>query len=110
MEVSWWKCSDKSVDVVTVFFFVFFVGGAGEAVSYLNRHFVLDWRSGYNLGFESITQIMQQNGYAMSKQQYGGQGGCRREGLGVDGGDTEQEEGQLLFWSDRKQAYCRSTF
>lgn len=37
-------------------------------VSYLNRHFVLDWRSGYNLGFESIINIMQQNGYAMSEQ------------------------------------------
>lgn len=40
----------------------------GEAVSYLNSQFVLDWRSGYNLGFESITHIMQQNGYATSKQ------------------------------------------
>lgn len=53
---------------------------------------------------------MQQNVYAMSKQQYGGQGWWRGEGLGVDGGDTGQEEVQLLFWRDRKQAYRRSTY
>lgn len=58
----------------------------GGAVSYLNRHFVLDWRSG--LGFESITQIMQQNGYATSKQHYGGQGWWRGEGMGAEAAET----------------------
>lgn len=52
----------------------------GLIVSYLNRQFVPDRRSGYNLGFESITHIMQQNGYAQSEQQYGGDGGGERLG------------------------------
>lgn len=57
-------------------------------MSYLNRHFVLDWSSGYNLEFESITQIMQQNGYTTSKQQYGGQGWWRGEGMGAEAAET----------------------
>lgn len=52
-------------------------------VSYLYRHFVLHWRSAYNLGFKSITHIMQQNACVTSKNEYAG----RPAGVGGrDGG------------------------
>lgn len=73
--------------------------GVGEAVSYLNRHFVLDWRSGFNLGFESIIHITQENGYAMSKQQYGRQGWWRGNRLGL-----------MVVRQDRRFAYQSNTF